>query len=47
MENMGWPIYLQGPKLQELMDLVKTPKAAEEPLAAIVWDAMNDMLYYY
>lgn len=40
---MGWPTYLQGLDRQELMDLVKTPDAAEQPLVAIVWDAMNDM----
>ena len=43
---MGWPIYLRGLDRQELIGLVKTPDAAEEPLVAIVWDAINNMLHY-
>lgn len=46
LEKMGWPTYLHGLNRQELMNMVATPNADEEPLVAIVWDAMNDMIVH-
>ena len=46
LETMGWPTYLQGLDRQGLLDLVDTPHAEEEPLVAIIWDAMNVMLHH-
>ena len=44
LETMGWPAYLKGLDRQALMALVKTPNAEQEPLVAIIWDAMDSML---
>ncbi len=46
LETIGWPKYLEGFDRQALMRLVEEPKEEEEPLACIVWQAMDRMLYH-
>ena len=46
LETMGWPTYLAGIDRKELMQLVETPDPEQEPLVAIIWEAMGDMLQH-
>ena len=46
LETIGWPKYLEGLDRQVLMRLVDAPKEEEEPVAFIVWQAMDRMLYH-
>ena len=45
VETMHWQEYLGGLDREELMELVQTPDE-DEPLVAIIWEAMDGMIRY-